>query len=108
ARWLGIAVAALTVAVPDGVYSSTMLADPLAYPLVLGAVYAGVCVVTEPTLRAEVAFTALSTLAIFARIQYVIVPLAVIAAELVADRFHLLRTVRHLWLELCGDAGEWD
>ena len=100
ARWLGLAVAALTVAVPDGVYSSTMLADPLAYPLVLGAVYAGVCVVTEPTLRAQVAFTALSTLAIFARIQYVIVPLAVIAAELVADRFHLLRTVRHLWLAL--------
>jgi hypothetical protein len=100
ARWLGIAVAALTVAVPDGVYSSTMLADPLAYPLVLGAVYAGVCVVTEPTLRAQVAFTAFSTLAIFARIQYVIVPLAVIAAELVADRFNVLRAVRHLWLAL--------
>jgi hypothetical protein len=100
ARWLGIAVAALTVAVPDGVYSSTMLADPLAYPLVLSAVYAGVCVVTEPTLRAQLGFTVFSALAVFARIQYVIVPLAVLAAELVADRFHVVRAVHRLWLAL--------
>ncbi|MDQ2968030.1 MAG: hypothetical protein M3R37_06895 [Actinomycetota bacterium] len=100
ARWLGIGVAALTVAVPDGVYSSTMLADPLAYPLVLSAVYAGVCVVTEPTLRAQLAFTVFSALSIVARIQYVIVPVAVLAAELVADRFNLVRALRRLWLAL--------
>lgn len=100
ATWLGIAVAALTVAVPDGVYSSTMLADPLAYPLVLSAVYAGVCVVTEPTLRAQLAFTVFSSLGVLARIQYVIVPLAVLAAELVADRFHIVRAVRRVWLAL--------
>ena len=100
ARWLGIAVAALTVAVPDGVYSSTMLADPLAYPLVLSAVYAGVCVVTQPTLRAQLAFAIFSGLSIFARIQYVIVPVAVLAAELVADRFHVVRAVRRVWLAL--------
>jgi hypothetical protein len=100
AAWLGIAVAALTVAIPDGVYSSTMLADPLAYPLVLSAVYAGVCVVTDPTLRAQLAFTVFSALSIFARIQYVIVPVAVLAAELVADRFHVGRAVRRLWLAL--------
>jgi hypothetical protein len=100
ARWLGIAVAALTVAVPDGVYSSTMLADPLAYPLVLSAVYAGICVVTEPTLRAQLAFTVFSALSVFARVQYVIVPVAVLAAELVADRFNVVRAVRRLWLAL--------
>jgi hypothetical protein len=100
ARWLGIAVAALTVAVPDGVYSSTMLADPLAYPLVLSAVYAGICVVTEPTLRAQFAFTVFSALSVFARIQYVIVPIAVLAAELVADRFHVVRALRRVWLAL--------
>jgi hypothetical protein len=99
-RWQGIAVAALTVAVPDGVYSSTMLADPLAYPLVLSAVYAGVCVVSVPTLRAQLAFTVFSGLAVFARIQYVIVPVAVLAAELVADRLRVVRTVRRLWLAL--------
>src|SRR6266508_2927089 len=100
ARWLGVGVAALTVAVPDGVYSSTMLADPLAYPLVLSAVYAGVCVVTEPTLRAQLAFTVFSALSVFARIQYVIVPVAVLAAELVADRLHVVRAVRRVWLAL--------
>jgi hypothetical protein len=100
ARWLGIAVAALTVAVPDGVYSSTMLADPLAYPLVLSAVYAGICVVTEPTLRAQLAFTVFSALSVFARVQYVIVPIAVLAAELVADRFNVARAVRRVWLAL--------
>src|SRR6266446_5925100 len=99
-RRLCIAVAALTVAVPDGVYSSTMLADPLAYPLVLSAVYAGVCVVSQPTLRAQLAFTVFSALGILARIQYVIVPLAVLAAELVADRFHVVQAVRRLWLSL--------
>jgi hypothetical protein len=99
-RWLGIAVAALTVAVPDGVYSSTMLADPVAYPLVLSAVYAGVCVVTDPTLRSQLSLTVFSSLAVLARIQYVIVPLAVVAAEVVADRFNIVRAVRRLWLAL--------
>ena len=39
--------------------------DPLAYPLVLSAVYAGVCVVSEPTLRAQLAFAVISTLGVF-------------------------------------------
>src|SRR2546422_1408635 len=98
--WVGIAVAALTVAVPDGVYASTMLADPLAYPLVLAAVYAGVCMVSEPTKRAQVAFTIFSGLAVMARIQYAIVPIAVLAAELVADRGRVHRSVRRIWLAL--------
>jgi hypothetical protein len=99
-RWSSLAVAALTVAVPDGVYSSTMLADPLAYPLVLFAVYAGVCVVAESTLRAQFALAVFSALAVFARIQYVIVPIAVVVAELVVERFHVVRAVRRLWLAL--------
>src|SRR6266508_121119 len=98
ARWLAIAVAALAVAVPDGVYASTMLADPLAYPLVLAAVYAGVCVVANPSLRAQLAFAVLCALAVLARIQYVVVPLAVLGAELVADRGRILRSLRRVWL----------
>jgi hypothetical protein len=99
-RWLGLTVAALAVALPDGVYASTMLADPLAYPLVLGAVYAGVCVVANPTLGAQLTFVVLCGLAVLARIQYVAVPLAVMGAELVADRGRILRSVRRLWLTL--------
>jgi hypothetical protein len=99
-RWIGIAVAALAVAVPDGVYASTMLADPLAYPLVLSAVYAGVCAVSHPSLRGQLGFAVFSALAVAARIQYVVVPLAILTAELVADRGNVLRSVRRLWLAL--------
>jgi len=82
ARWLGIAVAALTVALPDGRLLLDDARGPTRLSLVLSAVYAGVCVVSQPTLRAQLAFTVFSTLGILARIQYVIVPLAVLAAEL--------------------------
>ncbi len=99
-KWTGVLVAALAVAVPDGIYASSMLSDPLAYPLVLAAVYAGVCAVTEPTIRAQLAFAVLSGLTVVARIQYVVVPVAVVGAEIVADRFNVFRSVRRLWLAL--------
>ena len=99
-RWLALGVAALAVAVPDGVYASSMLADPLAYPLVLAAVYAGVCIVADPTRRWQVAFALFSALAVVARIQYAVVPIAVLGAELVADRGRVLKSVRRLWLSL--------
>jgi hypothetical protein len=99
-QWWGIAAAALAVALPDGVYASTMLSDPLAYPLALAAVYAGVCAVAEPTRSAQLAFAGFSALAVLARIQYVVVPLAVFGAELVADRGRVIRSIRRLWLSL--------
>jgi hypothetical protein len=99
-RWLALGVAAVAVAVPDGVYASSMLADPLAYPLVLATVYAGVLVVDESTRGRQLAFAAFSALAIAARIQYAVVPLAVIGAELVADRGRVLVSLRRLWLAL--------
>ena len=99
-HWWGIGVAALAVGVPDGVYASTMLSDPLAYPLVLGAVYAGVCMVAEPTRRWQLAFAGFSALAVLARIQYVVLPLAVLGAELVADRGRIVQSVRRVWLSL--------
>jgi hypothetical protein len=100
ALWLALAVAASAVAVPDAVYASSMLADPLAYPLVLAAVYAGVCVVEASTWRRQVAFAVFSSLAVGARIQFAVVPLAVIGAELVADRGRVLQSLRRLWLSL--------
>src|SRR5207248_10770220 len=91
AGWLAVAVAALAVAVPDGVYSSSMLADPLAYPLVLAAAYTGVCLVAESTRRRQFAFAVFAALAVAARIQFVVVPFAVIGAELVADRGRIVQ-----------------
>lgn len=99
-RWLALGVAAIAVAVPDGVYASSMLADPLAYPLVLAAVYAGICVVDESTRGRQLAFALFSGLAVFARIQYAVVPVAVVGAELVTDRGHVLVSLRRLWLAL--------
>jgi hypothetical protein len=77
-----------------------MLADPLAYPLVLAAVYAGVSLVEESTLPRQLAFAAFSALAVAARIQFAVVPFVVLAAELVADRGGVLRAMRRLWLSL--------
>src|SRR4029453_11209018 len=71
-QWLALGVAAFTVAVPDGVYASGMLSDPVAYPLVLFAVYAGVCAVETGTPRAQFAFALFSSLAVLARIQYAV------------------------------------
>jgi hypothetical protein len=98
--WAALAVAALAVAVPDGVYASSMLADALAYPLVLTAVYAGIRVVEESTPARQFAFAVWSGLAVLARIQYAVVPAAVICAELVADRGRVLVSIRRLWLSL--------
>jgi hypothetical protein len=99
-RWLALGTAALAVAVPDAVYAGSMLADPLAYPLVLGALCAGIAVITDASRRAQLAFVSLSGLAVFARIQYAVVPLAVLAGAAAADRLRVLRTARRLWLSL--------
>jgi hypothetical protein len=96
--WLALGIAALAVAVPDGVYASSMLADPLAYPLVLTTIYLGVCLVERSTLALQTAFALCSALAVLARVQYAVVPLAVLGAELVADRGRVLRSLRRLWL----------
>jgi hypothetical protein len=98
--WMAVAVAALTVAVPDGVYSSTMLAEPLAYPAVITGIYAGICMVGEATVGAQLGFAVFSALAVAARIQYAIVPVAVLVAELVVDRFRIHRSLRRTWLAL--------
>ena len=100
ASWLSIAVAAIAVAVPDGVYASSMLADPLAYPLVLTTIYLGVCLVERSTLGLQVAFAIASALTVLTRVQYAVVPLAVLGAELVADRGRILVSLRRVWLAL--------
>jgi hypothetical protein len=99
-QWLALLVAALAVAVPDGVYASSMLADPLAYPLVLAAVCTGVCLVAESTPRRQVAFAVFAALAVAARIQFAVIPLAIVGAELVADRGRIVQSIRRLWLAI--------
>jgi hypothetical protein len=91
--WVALAGAALTVASPDLFFSSFLLADAIAYPLVLGAVYLGVCALAEPSRRLQLGFAALAVLATFARIQYVFLPLVFVSAALVVER----GSVRAVW-----------
>jgi hypothetical protein len=81
---LAFAAAGLALLVPDLFYVGFVLAEPIAYPLVLGAVYAAVCVLTRPTRYNQLAFVLLAGLAAFARIQFVVLPLAFLGAALLA------------------------
>ena len=91
--WMALAAGALTVASPDLFFASFVLADAIAYPLVLGAVYLGVCALSEPTRRLQVGFAVMAGLATFARVQYVFLPIVFLAAALVVDGW----SVRTVW-----------
>jgi len=91
---LSLGAAALAVACPDLLYASFVMADPIAYPLVLGAMYAGVCALERPTRRAQVLFVSLSGLAAFARLQYVVLPAAFVVAAFALERRRALRSYR--------------
>jgi hypothetical protein len=91
---LALGAAALAVACPDLLYASFVMADPIAYPLVLGGIYAGVCALERPTRGAQLAFVALGGLAAFARLQYVVLPAAFVFAAVVLERRRALRVHR--------------
>jgi hypothetical protein len=77
---LALAAAALAVVLPELVYSSSVLAESLAYPLALTAVAAAVAVIERPSLRLQLAFLACSGLAASSRIQLAVLPLCYLAA----------------------------
>jgi hypothetical protein len=97
---LALVAAALAVASPDLFFVSFVLADPLAYPLALGAVYAAVCALSRPTRGAQLAFLALTALTTLTRIQYALLPLVFVAGALVVERWSVrsaLRRFRFTW-----------
>ncbi|HEU4450168.1 MAG TPA: hypothetical protein VFR63_09355 [Gaiellaceae bacterium] len=77
---LALVLAALALVVPDVLYSGFVLAEPIAYPLALAAVLAGVAALARPGRRAQVGFLALAGLAAFARVQFAVLPLCFLAA----------------------------
>ena len=77
-----LAVAALAVVVPDLVYAAWVVAEPVAYPLVIAAALAGTAALVRPSGRSQLAFLALAALAAFARAQFVLLPLCFLAAVL--------------------------
>jgi len=93
-----IGVATLVLVSPNLILGSLVVADPIAYPLVLGAVYAAVVAIERPSRRAQLAVVGLVGLATFARIQYVLLAPVVIVATLVVERGSVRRTWRKLGL----------
>src|SRR5436305_1156181 len=99
AGWALVA-AALAVASPDLFFASFVLADPLAYPLVLTTLYAAVCALSRPSRRAQVAFIVLAGLTALTRIQYALLPIVFVVGALAVERGSIrsaLRNFRLTW-----------
>ncbi len=93
-RPLALAAAALSLAVPDLMFASWVMAEPFAYPLFVATVLAGTAMLAEPSRRRGLIFVALVALAAFARAQFAILPICFIASVfLVGLRERRLRTV---------------
>jgi hypothetical protein len=89
-----LACAVFAVAIPDLIFASYTLADPVAYPFTMGALAAGVAALERPARRTQLLFLALAGLATFARVQYVVLPAAFVVAAIVVDRRRVLKTQR--------------
>jgi hypothetical protein len=89
---LGCAIFA--VAIPDLVFASYTLADPVAYPFAMAALAAGVAALDRPTRRTQLLFLGFAGLATFGRVQYVVLPAAFLVAAIVVDRRRVLQTQR--------------
>ena len=94
---LSLGVAALALVWPGLTYAGWMLADPIAYPLMLATVYAAVRALDGRALRWQAAFLGIAGLASLARMQYVVFPAIFLVAALVVERFSPRRTIRLAW-----------
>ena len=89
-----LACAGFALVIPDLVYASYTLADPVAYPFALAAIAAGVAALERPTRRGQILFLAFAFLATFARVQYIVLPAAFVVAAFAVDGRRALRTQR--------------
>lgn len=87
-----LAAAALSLLVPTLLYSSFVLSEPFAYPIMLGAAAAGVHALDRPGVRSYSLFLALAALGMFTRMQLaVLVPCFVLALAIVVVRERRVR-----------------
>jgi hypothetical protein len=89
----GLGAAVVALAAPDLLFANFVLADPIAYPLALTAVWLAVRALETPTARGQALFVVVAGLAAFARIQYVVLPAAFVCAAFVLEG----RQVRRYW-----------
>lgn len=104
-KGLGLAAAALAVASPDLFFVSFVLADPLAYPLALTALYVAVCALAKPTRANQIAFISLTAMTTLTRIQYALLPLVFVAGALAVERGRpraVLARYRLSWAIYCA------
>ena len=77
---VALVLAALTLAVPDLLYSSWVMASAYSYPATLAAVAAGTAALAAPTRRNQLAFICFAGLATLARVQFVVLPVCFVLA----------------------------
>lgn len=105
-----LAAAILSLTPPSLIYSSFIVSEPLAYPLALGAVAAGVHALDRPSGRSYGIFIALAALCMFTRMQFaVLIPCFALALAVVVARERRVREFArvhrfHLGLLLIGSA----
>ncbi|HEX7256314.1 MAG TPA: hypothetical protein VF236_10340 [Gaiellaceae bacterium] len=78
-----LAAAALSLAVPDLLFASWVMAEPFAYPLFVASALSGTLALASPSRRNGLLFVALAGLTAFARAQFVVLPLCFAAAVLI-------------------------
>lgn len=106
-----LAAAALSLTLPSLIYSSFVISEPFAYPIMLGAVAAGVHALDRPGVRSYALFLALAALGMFTRMQFaVLLPCFVLALAIVVVRERRIREFvrayrRQLGLMLVVSAG---
>lgn len=99
-RNIGLVCGLLTLAAPGMLFSTYIMAEPIAYPLVLAAVAAAVFALDRPSARSQAAFLALFVLSTLARVQFVILLPVFLVAILIVERFNPRRILRSYWLVL--------
>ena len=79
---VALGIAALTLVLPDLIYSSWIVAEPIAFPLAVASVAAAVAALERPSKRSQLALVAFAGLAAFARIQFIVLPACFLGAVL--------------------------
>jgi hypothetical protein len=82
-RGLALGCSAFALAIPDFLYASRVLAEPFAYPLVLAAAAAGTIALSRESRRSQLVFLLLVALAVAARVQFFVLPLAYVGAVVI-------------------------
>jgi hypothetical protein len=77
---VSLGCAAFTLAIPDFLYASRVLAEPFAYPLLLAAVAAGTLALARGGFQRQLVFLVLVALVVLARVQFFVLPLAYVVA----------------------------